>query len=359
MIQVCLEDVTKTFGKTTAVKRISFTVRGGELLTLLGPSGCGKTTLLRIIAGFELPDRGDILFDGKSVLRVPPEIRRVGMVFQNYALFPHMNVRQNISYGLRFRSGGDHRARVQTLQALLDLVGLEKRYPAELSAGQQQRVALARVLAIEPRLLLLDEPLSALDAKLRETLRLQIRRIHEKLHLSTIYVTHDQEEALTLSDRIVVMSTGRVEQIGTPKMVYEEPETLFVASFIGSANRLEGEVTRVEAGRVYVKVGAIVFEIASHGGTWESGTHVTFFLKEEDLHLVASEPNRIPARVKTLEYRGQSIVLHVETPIGLLRVRMDPVQVKDLSPMDEIILSFSPEGISLFRTPSWREKAGS
>jgi ABC-type Fe3+/spermidine/putrescine transport system ATPase subunit len=351
MIQVHLEDVTKTFGKTTAVERISFTARGGELLTLLGPSGCGKTTILRLIAGFELPDGGDILFDGESVLRVPPETRRVGMVFQNYALFPHMNVRQNISYGLRFRFGGDQRARVQMLHALLGLVGLEKRYPAELSAGQQQRVALARVLAVEPRLLLLDEPLSALDAKLRETLRLEIRRIHEKLHLSTIYVTHDQEEALTLSDRIVVMSTGRVEQIGTPKTVYEKPETLFVASFIGSANRLEGEVTHVAAGRVYVRVGALVFEIASYTQAWDPGTRITFFLKEERLGFTASETNRIPARVNTLEYRGQSIVLHVETPIGLLRARMDPIQANGISPMDEIILGFSPKAISLFRTP--------
>lgn len=231
-----IDSISKRFGTVQAVDRVSFTCRRGELVAILGPSGCGKTTLLRMIAGFEAPDAGSILLDGEPLQGMPPEARRVGLLFQNYALFPHMTVEQNIAYGLQFprpKRAQEVRARVEALLDLVELPGYQDRRPDQLSAGQQQRVAIARALAPEPRLLLLDEPLSALDVALREHLRLNIRRIQRELGLTTLYVTHDQEEALSIADRIVVMHGGRVEQFGTPKEVYERPATRFVATFFG------------------------------------------------------------------------------------------------------------------------------
>jgi len=271
-MRVTVKDVTKRFGATIALENVSLDVGDGELVALVGPSGCGKTTLLRLIAGFETPDAGDILFDGRSVLGVPPERRGVGIVFQNYALFPHMTVFQNVAYGLKFRqtspdfvwtvrlrrplAGEDVRSRRSLVRELLELVGLsglENRMPAELSAGQQQRVALARALAPSPQVLLLDEPLSALDAKLRERLRLEIKKIQRTLKITTVYVTHDQEEALAVADRVAVMSVSHLEQIGTPQEVYNTPATEFVARFIGRGNLLPGELLGVDATRVLVR----------------------------------------------------------------------------------------------------------
>lgn len=231
-----VESVSKRFGNVQALDRVSFACHKGELVAVLGPSGCGKTTLLRIVAGFETPDSGSVGVGGVSITDHPPERRGVGLLFQNYALFPHMTVGDNIAYGLRFAKGLKRREiqeRVATLLKLVDLPGYADRRPDQLSAGQQQRVAIARALAPEPRLLLLDEPLSALDVSLRDHLRLNIRRIQRELGLTTLYVTHDQEEALSISDRIVVMRDGRIEQFGTPEEVYERPRTSFVAAFFG------------------------------------------------------------------------------------------------------------------------------
>lgn len=233
---LAVESVSKRFGTVQALDRVSFSCGKGELVAVLGPSGCGKTTLLRIVAGFETPDAGAIHVDGVTITGHPPEKRGVGLLFQNYALFPHMSVGDNIAYGLRFAKGmkrQEIQGRIRALLELVDLPGYDLRRPDQLSAGQQQRVAIARALAPEPRLLLLDEPLSALDVSLREHLRLNIRRIQRDLGLTTLYVTHDQEEALSISDRIVVMREGRIEQFGTPKEVYERPRTAFVASFFG------------------------------------------------------------------------------------------------------------------------------
>lgn len=348
MVWVRLSRVTKRFGETVAVERISLAVEEGELLTLVGPSGCGKTTILRLIAGFDQPDEGDILFDGKSVLKDPPEARRVGMVFQNYALFPHMTVGRNVAYGLQFRARIDKKTRVRELLELMDLPGLGQRMPAELSAGQKQRVALARALAPYPKLLLLDEPLSALDAKLRESLRTQIRRIQRELSLSTIYVTHDQEEALAISDRIAVMGIGQIEQIGTPQEVYIHPQSQFVASFIGRSNRLEGVVLSVQGERVQVKVDEVLFDVHVRGFRVNHQDRVILFVKQEHLHLDEAETNIVPTKVVAIEYHGESSVVHLESSVGALRARASVEQTSRLRLNEQINVSFSPQEALLF-----------
>ncbi|MDP7453105.1 MAG: ABC transporter ATP-binding protein [Anaerolineales bacterium] len=253
-----LVGVHKQYHTVQAVCGISFTVKQGEFFSLLGPSGCGKTTTLRMVAGFVSPTAGRILLDGRDITPLPPEKRQMGMVFQNYAVFPHMRVFENISFGLQIRKKKQHEIEHQ-VQAALSQVGLsgyEERYPRQLSGGEQQRVALARALVIEPRLMLLDEPLSALDKRLREEMKYWIKRLQSELGITTIYVTHDQSEAMTLSDRIAVMNNGRVEQIGTPRDIYEQPATRFVSSFIGESNMLQGEVVAVENDRITVAIGA-------------------------------------------------------------------------------------------------------
>jgi putative spermidine/putrescine transport system ATP-binding protein len=239
-----LQNLQRNFGPVRALDGIEIALGEGEFLSLLGPSGCGKTTALRLVAGFDRPDGGAILVDGKDLTHVPPSKRDMGMVFQAYSLFPNMTARQNVEYGLKIR-GKDKTVRRKRVQELLELVGLghaADRYPHQLSGGMQQRVALARALAIEPRVLLLDEPLSALDAKVRVQLREEIRRIQLELGITTLYVTHDQEEALSVSDHVAVMYGGRIEQMGSPAEMYSAPATPFVAEFIGTMNRLEGTV---------------------------------------------------------------------------------------------------------------------
>ncbi|MFI5757072.1 ABC transporter ATP-binding protein [Streptomyces sp. NPDC051569] len=242
----------RAFGSTVALNGLDLTARPGELLALLGPSGCGKTTALRVLAGFEQPDAGEVLVDGEDITRVPANRRDAGMVFQSYSLFPHLNARDNVAFGLRVRkvSAAERRSRASEL---LDLVGLPEhgdRFPHQMSGGQQQRVALARALALRPRVLLLDEPLSALDAKVRLSLREEIRRLQLSLGITTIFVTHDQEEALSMADRVAVLNAGRLEQCAPPAELYERPATPFVAEFVGAMNRLPGRL--VDGGRVEV-----------------------------------------------------------------------------------------------------------
>ncbi len=244
MAYVELQELRREFGEVVALDGIDLSLEEGEFLSLLGPSGCGKTTALRLVAGFDRPDAGRVLVDGKDMTRMPPNKRDMGMVFQAYSLFPNMTAERNVEFGLRIR-GIDPAKRRGQVEELLELVGLGhagKRYPHQLSGGMQQRVALARALAIEPRVLLLDEPLSALDAKVRVQLREEIRRIQSRLGITTIYVTHDQEEALSISDRVAVLSQGHIEQIGPPGEIYGAPATPFVAEFVGTMNRLEGIV---------------------------------------------------------------------------------------------------------------------
>jgi sulfate transport system ATP-binding protein len=251
-MSIDIRNVSKSFGRFQALRDVSFEVRAGELVALLGPSGCGKTTLLRIVAGLESADRGIVLFDGEDATGRQAGERRVGFVFQHYALFRHMTVFENVAFGLRVRpranrpSGEDIAAKVTELLKLVQLDYLGDRYPGQLSGGQRQRVALARALAVEPRVLLLDEPFGALDAKVRQELRRWLRRLHEQIHLTSVFVTHDQEEALELADRIVIMNEGRVEQDGSPAEVFDHPASPFVMNFLGHVNIFHG---RVEHGR--------------------------------------------------------------------------------------------------------------
>ncbi|MBT2734898.1 ABC transporter ATP-binding protein [Bacillus sp. ISL-7] len=244
MSYLCLENVVKTFNKTEVVKKMNLEIKQGELVSFLGPSGCGKTTTLNMIAGFLDVDGGRIVVDGKPVHLLPPNKREMGMVFQNYALFPHMTVFDNVAYGLKLRkvSKSEIHTRVTEALEMVRLAGYEKRYPKELSGGQQQRVSLARALVIKPKVLLLDEPLSNLDAKLRQEMREEIVEIQKKVGITTIFVTHDQEEALAISDRIAVMYEGRIEQLDTPVAIYNHPQTDFVSRFIGEVNQIQGQV---------------------------------------------------------------------------------------------------------------------
>src|SRR6059036_3911187 len=244
-MRIAVENLTKRFGALAAVSRVSLSIREGEMFTLLGPSGCGKTTLLRLLAGFYTADEGEIRFGDCVVNDVPPHERGIGMVFQNYALWPHMTVSENVSYGLKLRkvSSSDMAARVKGVLAKVGLTGLGDRYPGQLSGGQQQRVALARALVLNPQMLLLDEPLSNLDAKIRVQVRSEIRKLQQELGITTVYVTHDQEEALSLADRVAVIRDGHVLQVGKPKELYERPRTRFVADFVGTNNLVPGRVS--------------------------------------------------------------------------------------------------------------------
>ena len=252
MSHVVLKNVCKAFGKVTAVDHFSLTVEPGEFVALLGPSGCGKTTTLRIVAGFERPDQGEVVIAGVSATDKPPYKRDIGIVFQSYALFPHMTVFDNVAYGLRMRkaSASDIASRVRSALDLVHLEGLDERYPRQLSGGQQQRVAVARAVVIQPTVLLFDEPLYNLDARLRQEMRRELRQLQRTLRIATIFVTHDQEEALSMADRVVVMNAGHIEQIGTPEEIYQTPRSAFVAGFIGECNFLSGEITEVCATHV-------------------------------------------------------------------------------------------------------------
>ncbi|SQD92968.1 ABC transporter ATP-binding protein (Spermidine/putrescine, Sulfate, Fe3+ possiblely related) [Candidatus Bipolaricaulis anaerobius] len=291
--------LTKRFGEVTAVADFSLAVADGETVALLGPSGCGKTTVLRIIAGLEQPDAGQVLLAGRDATDWPPERRGVGLVFQSYALFPHLSVGANVAYGLRFRRGVDRVARVEELLSLVGLSGYERRKPHQLSAGQQQRVALARALAPEPGILLLDEPLSALDAALRKELRGELRAILGKLGMTALYVTHDQEEALALADRVAVMREGRLDQVAPPAELYARPRTSFVAAFLGRANLWPGKVVSVDGDRALVEVAGERFP--AERGEAREGDEVFLFFRPEWVHL---GDGPFVAAVEGAEYLG-------------------------------------------------------
>jgi putative spermidine/putrescine transport system ATP-binding protein len=307
-----LTGVQKRFGETIAVEDFNLSTERGEFVSFLGPSGCGKTTTLRMIAGFEQPTAGSIVVDGKEITRRPPNQRNVGMVFQSYALFPNMSVANNIGFGLKVRKrpATAIRKRVDELLELIGLPGRGDRYPYQLSGGQQQRVALARALAIEPQVLLLDEPLSALDAKIRVALRKEIRSIQRQLGITTVYVTHDQEEALSLSDRVVVMSEGRIEQIGTPAEIYNFPATSFVASFVGTLNLLSADVVEAGAGRLAVH-GQEIRAAQPLTGDRANG-HVSIALRPESIELgEAGGPNRLRGPLEDVSFLGSIVRMRV------------------------------------------------
>jgi putative spermidine/putrescine transport system ATP-binding protein/spermidine/putrescine transport system ATP-binding protein len=284
-----LQGLKRTFkGKVRAVDDVNLNVREGEFVTLLGPSGCGKTTTLRMIGGFEYPDEGRVLLDGEDVTELPPYHRPVNLVFQDFALFPHMTVAQNVGYGLRIAGmqKNDIDGRVSEILRLVDLPEKAGSRPAELSNGQKQRVALARALIRRPRVLLLDEPLSALDLKLREAMQVEIKHLHEKIGITFIMVTHDQTEALVMSDRIVVMNEGRIVQEGTPAELYDQPATPYVANFIGSSNLVPAEVVEVGSGAIVGRMGEKRITAATNGLAVEVGAPITFCIRPEKIHLL-------------------------------------------------------------------------
>jgi iron(III) transport system ATP-binding protein len=316
MVSIRVEGITKKFGDYLAVNRVSFEVKDGEFFTLLGPSGCGKTTILRIISGLLRQDEGDVFINEELINEIPTHKRGNAMVFQNYALFPHLNVFENVAYGLKRRTVGKQEMTSRVLESLklVRLGGFEKRMPSQLSGGQQQRVAVARALVIKPRALLMDEPLSNLDAKLRVEMRGEVRALQKKLGMTTIYVTHDQEEALTVSDRIAVMRAGTIEQIGDPIAIYQDPVNVHVADFIGAVDRLAGQLLSCDPTRSTAEI-----EIGHHVvrarplGRISAGEKATLGIRAERLRIVreASEkercPNIIEGIVTSVKFTGASV----------------------------------------------------
>jgi ABC-type Fe3+/spermidine/putrescine transport system ATPase subunit len=346
-----LHDIVKRFGALEAVSHVSLDIHAGELFTLLGPSGCGKTTILRLIGGFHEPDQGGILFGGKNVNGIPPYERNIGMVFQNYALWPHMTIFDNIAYGLKLKkvSRQEIGDKVSHALNLVNLKGLEKRYPGQLSGGQQQRVALARALVLNPDVLLLDEPLSNLDAKIRLQVRAEIRKLQKELAITTVYVTHDQEEALTLSDRIAVVEQGRLLQVGTPWDLYERPANPFVADFIGINNLIPGELQEsAETGAwatVETEVGRL---LGASDPRLKTGDRCMICVRPEtasigEIELAQERINRILGTVSFASFIGNTIRYDVEIGSGLI-FRVDVQNPRDHQPYaigDGVTVTFS------------------
>ena len=330
---VILKALTKRYGDVGAVDGLSLEIKPGELLALLGPSGCGKTTTLRLVAGFLAPEAGEIWVGDRRLSTptsvVPPERRRMAMIFQSYALWPHMTVAQNVAYGLRFKPGlsrGDREARVREMLRVVQLAGYEARYPGELSGGQQQRVAVARALVVEPEILLLDEPLSNLDANLREEMRFEIRRLHETFGITTLYVTHDQAEAMVISDRIAVLDRGRVAQVGSAEEIFQQPRTRFVADFIGRTNLVDAVAATPDA----VTRGALRLRVASADLT--PGARVSVSIRPHEIAFATSTEghagdNVVSGRVRRVSYLGDAVDYQIELADSdvVLRVAAAPV----------------------------------
>jgi spermidine/putrescine transport system ATP-binding protein len=345
--EISLVDVTKQFGSVTAVDDVSLTVNSGEFLTLLGPSGCGKTTTLRMIGGFDLPTRGRIELRGRDVTREPPDRRPVNMVFQSYALFPHLDVAGNIAFGLKRRGvdGAEIKRRTGAILDKVHLAGYEKRRTHELSGGQQQRVALARALVNEPNVLLLDEPLGALDLKLRKRLQLELKRIQMDVGITFVYVTHDQEEALTMSDRIAVMHRGRIEQLGVPDELYDKPESPFVADFIGTTNLLTGTVETVTADGAVIRLESGDRCVAAADGR-QAGQSIQLSVRPESIELGASNgrngADHIAAEVEQVAYLGAAVQYQVRTAGGLGLSVLAAKTGSRFSSGDSVVLAWAP-----------------
>jgi len=352
-MRVRLDRVVKRFKALEALAGVSLVVEDGEFFTLLGPSGCGKTTTLRIIAGFYDPDEGVVYFDDVPQNGVPPAQRGIGIVFQNYALWPHMTVEGNVAYGLKLQRvpPAEISRRVTAVLEQVGLAGLERRTPGQLSGGQQQRVAVARALVLNPRVLLLDEPLSNLDAKVRARLRSEIRRLQQDLGITTVYVTHDQEEAMVLSDRIAVMNEGMVLQIGTPVELYEQPATLFVADFIGTSNLLPGDAVEARDGIVAVRTPAGVVRGTAIGAL-APGMPVVVAVRPENVRLAdgAGAETALPGTIVLTQYLGSLIRYEVEMAGGII-VRVDvgdPHRHTRLLPGHPVEVAFASRSAQVF-----------
>lgn len=364
MVDVKLNHVTKRFDDVIAADDVCLDIEEGKFYTLLGPSGCGKTTILRIIAGFTRQDEGDVYLGDEIVNDVPPHKRNTGLVFQTYALWPHMKVKDNIAFGLDFRGSIGKEEKKRRVDGTLKLVGLEGlggRYPSQLSGGQQQRVALARALVVEPQVLLLDEPLSNLDAKLRVQMRTEIKRIQKRLGITSIYVTHDQEEALSISDDIAILNNGEVQQVGTPRSIYEDPENGFVAGFIGLTNFMWGKITELDGTELKAKITTrermeIMAELEADE-IWAEGMEVMAMVRPEAmaLHKRGSAPrflNRIEGRVRLSSYLGNRVRYEIETSWGdIFRVdTYNPRHLYVFREGEEVYAVFASEDVKLMET---------
>ena len=353
-----LQGVKKQFGSTVVVEDLHLAVQENELITFLGPSGCGKTTTLRMIAGFEYPTHGSIFIAGKDVTAVPPHKREIGIVFQSYSLFPHLTISENVAYGLKRRgvARSERNERVKEVLNLVDLAQYGERYPSELSGGQQQRVAIARAIVIRPKILLLDEPLSALDAKLRQRMRTEIRHLQRQIGMTTILVTHDQEEALAMSDRIVVMNRGRVEQFGTPSHIYKKPATTFVANFVGETNLIPGIVAESDVEGCNIFRAECGFEACFKNiNNLSAGQKATLSLRPESLNIGATASadsqirNTTSGQVRQISYLGSRTIFEIKTATRNLLVSTpsqtaDEVGVHELFAEGQTIqLTWKPE----------------
>ena len=361
MAEICLElrDIRKSFEKETDVlKGISLAIGKGEFITLLGSSGCGKTTTLRIIAGLETPDGGQVFLDGKDVTSLAPEARDVNTVFQNYALFPHMNVADNIGYGLKLKKTPKEeiRRKVKKMLELVQLPGYEKRKPSELSGGQKQRVAIARALVNNPKVLLLDEPLGALDLQLRRAMQIELKRLQKKLGITFVYITHDQEEAINMSDRIAVMNEGRFEQIGSPDEIYNHPRTSYVATFVGNANILRGRAAGTENGSVLVELPGGIMPVDAAGEKVKEGEEVTLAVRSENIRLDGG--CGLEAEVAEKSFAGGllRVVLKLSdgTEVTASRYGIDAA----VQPGEKVCLSFEPGDAVLVDRPGNSGNAG-
>ncbi|GBC87534.1 Spermidine/putrescine import ATP-binding protein PotA [bacterium HR12] len=358
-VAISLIEVTKRFGDVVAVNRVSLDVYAGEFLTLLGPSGCGKTTTMRMIAGFEDPDEGRILLQGRDIVGVPPNRRPVNMVFQAYALFPHMTVEQNVGYGLRLRKvpREERRRRVAEMLEIVGLAGFERRKPSQLSGGQQQRVALARALVNRPAALLLDEPLGALDVKLRKHMQLELKRIQHELGTTFLYVTHDQDEALSMSDRIAVMNQGSIEQVGDPRTIYERPETPFVADFVGVLNALEVRVDELADGVAEMRLADGQRVRVPLEPDHRPGDRLIVAVRPERVRLTrgtrgdAASGSVLGGVVERLVYLGTLTQVHVRTSLGarLIVHELSGERTAGLVPGEAVTLAWEVEDAAVLR----------
>ena len=348
-----IRELAKSFGGVAALRGITLGVERGEFISFLGPSGCGKTTLLRIIAGLEVPTSGDVRIAGRSVVRDPPYRRNIGLVFQSYALFPHKSVAANVDFGLRHRTGLSASERNSAIDEALSLVRLahyRDRKPSELSGGQQQRVALARAVVTRPEVLLLDEPLSNLDAKLREEMRIELKELHRTLGMTFIYVTHDRVEALSMSDRIVVMRDGRVDQIGSPRQVFEEPDSIEVARFMGHGNLLRGEVIGGDGATVQVRIEGEGTVSANASGWRRDSRRVWLLIRNNAIALRpagtgAGREGVFRARVRSVFYHGLHVEAHVTLASGaVLRVELPAHETRHLQYDAEVNVEILPAG---------------
>jgi ABC-type Fe3+/spermidine/putrescine transport system ATPase subunit len=355
MVELC--DVTKRYGSLVANDHLTLRVRRGELLTLLGPSGCGKTTALRCITGHQRPDEGRVLIDGQDVTDVPTYKRDLGMVFQNFALFPHMTVFDNVAFPLMIRDVPKEQRREMGMAALrlIRMEGLEARFPRQLSGGQQQRVGLARALVYQPKVLLLDEPLSNLDAKLREEMRFEIKELVTQLQITAVYVTHDQAEALALSDRVAIMNAGRLQQMGSPEEIYEHPRTLFVAGFIGLSNFITGQVAAQAGDRVRIVADSV--ELVTQGeGSLQPGQQVTMFIRPNQIEFAGQRTgeNVLEAQVGKMTYLGEMTDYRLVLPNGW-DLRLQAQGRQDLAPGTTVRIWLPPEHCRLIVEPDRAE----